>query len=466
MRKFLIVAAALWFSTANALTFEEVKDIVVRNDIKTIGDLLSRLPAEYRAEFTLMMKSQSLQGAGINYPRVIMTGTDGRLLMAFNGDPSQKGYDSLELIQFRDDKARFDFFEIRFPEKDQNGRALNNLTNAEISKRNPAKCLACHSSDPRPNWEHYNKWPGAFMGNDDSDNLEPEFPPLDVYKTHMATVFPQHARYKYLEKAVEGYSKENEYGRPTQHNIFTTERIQRLNYLRVGRLLKSDPYYSAYKYLMVGMIACGDNVGNYVSYLPAHFPGFDVHVDNFAQTDFYDVFLKRKLYIHDLYPAFKTAAPFWTVPSFSTTHLSYSIVYDDPDLASHFDIRSSEYYGFNGGAAIPKDCAGLRDKSREALKNVPRPADEALTREQSQPKILKRCMECHTSGAIGSAGPHIPFDNVKRLKQHLNYEGYPHGGFLDEVVYRVSASGNQRMPPEGMSESDRSELTNYLRGIK
>lgn len=458
----LMLLCLVFAQVSQAQTYEDLKEIITKNDIKSIAALLPQLPKEYRSEFTLMMKSQSLQDASVNFPRVIMAGPDGRLLLAFNGDPAQKNYDSLEIIQYRDGTASFDFFEIRFPEKDQNGNPLNNLTKAEFSGRNPSKCLACHTSDPRPNWQHYPRWPGAFLGSDDRENLEPDLPDYQTYLSRLQNEFPQHPRYKHLEKVVEGYKYDG--FRHGERNIRVTERIYRLNYLRVARILKNDPYYGSYKFLMMGMLGCGRS--DYQDFLPAGFTSFSEAHDEFYQSHFDDVYIKRKLYIGDLYPDFRETKPFFTVPSTVSDHLSYGFVYGDQELEPNFRLKNDAIYGGQGGSAKVRDCDLLETQSKQALANVPMPADEAQAREQAQPKILKRCMECHTSGPVGMGAPHFPLDNVLRLKTHLSVDGYPRGNFYDEVIYRISAGGTPRMPPEGMSDSDRNELTNYLRGIK
>ncbi len=447
---------------AQAQTYEQLKDTIEKNDVKSIATLLPYLSKEYRAEFTLMMKSQSLQEASSDFPRVILSGQDGRLLLAFNGDASQKGFDKLEVIQFRDDSERFDFYEVRFPEKDQNGRPLNNLTKAEFSARNPAKCLSCHTSDPRPNWQHYARWPGAFLGNDDRTTDEGHLPEYDAYLPRLQNEFPRHDRYKYLENVVEGYKYDG--FRHGERNIHVTERIYRLNYLRVSRILKADPNYDAYKFLITGILGCGEKT--YEAYLPAGFPAFSQVIDDFYQNHFDDIYTKRKIYVGDLFPDFKSVRPFFTVPSRVSEPMSYGFVKGDPELEPYFTISTTNEYGFKGGEAEVKDCGALQRLSRQRLASVAHPEDEARAREQARPKILNRCMECHTSGGVGLGGPHVPFDDVARLKQHLNYSGYAHGKFFDEAVYRLSATGDQRMPPEGLSDRERAELVEYFRAVK
>jgi hypothetical protein len=459
MRILVLLSLTLFYSMpARALTYEDLVSFIETGKAKTISELLSRLPAEYRSEFTLMMRSRSLQDASSESPRVIMSGIDAKLIIAFNGDSRQKGFDKLEVIQFRDGTARFDFFEIQFPEKDDQGRPLNSLTRPQTSARNPAKCLSCHTSDPRPNWQHYNQWPGAFMGNDDFGNLEPELPSLEAYKKVIASDFPKHPRYKFLDKALEGYS-ESTTGRPTERNIKMTQRISVQNFKRVARLMKTDPYYEAYKYLVVGLMNCPD-LPNFV---PAGFPVYTYRRDRFGQPDFADIFVQRQLFVGDYFTDFKVATPFFTIPGQLMGPLTYPFMIGDADLESLAIFQNDYKYGMETPVAGQVRCAELMAKSKRALVNVPNPRSEISERNSARPAILNKCLSCHSSFEM--TGPHIPLDNTVRLKTHLKLTGYTRGTFFDELIYRISesASEKERMPPQGISKEDRQALTEYLK---
>lgn len=38
----------------------------------------------------------------------------------------------------------------------------------QISQRNPPQCARCHGTDPKPIWEEYDRWPGAYGEEDDA----------------------------------------------------------------------------------------------------------------------------------------------------------------------------------------------------------------------------------------------------------------------------------------------------------
>jgi hypothetical protein len=466
--KMLLVLLFMVSEVGRAETYEDLQEIIRTNHVNTIAELLPHLSSQMKRQFTLVMKSRSLQEGSPEYPRVILYGDNAKLLLAFNGDSKQLGYDRMEVIQYRDQEAKFEFFEIQFPEKDDEGKPLNNLSEPKFSSANQAKCLSCHTSDPRPNWEHYFTWPGVFMGADDSANTpeDASFPSAEKFLQTAPALYAKHPRYKNLERLVEGYnSTDSGDGRATNKNINMTERVGVLNYRRVARILRQDPYYQNYKYMIALSISCLP--GDWEQGTPQDFPSFKPRVDGFGQTDFSGVYRRRGLSMADLYGNFKSPAPFFTLPSYLTNRLVEPIVYDDPDLAPYFTVREDQYNGLTTPVAEPKDCKGLAEASLKALSsNVPNPKDEIDARLASQPKIVKRCMSCHT-GELTLVGPHIPFDNLIRLKSHLSAQNYEHGSFKDELLYRISESAapKNRMPPEGISEKERSQLQDFIQRL-
>ncbi len=158
-------AAAL---DGETLSYEDLVGLVSAHDVRSIEELLPLLPQDYRSEFTLMHDSLSLQPSTFESPRVIMTGPRATLVIAFSSDPEAFRYNVLEIIQFREDGAPgdppnpatpargFEFREIVFSDLDPPGPPA-------FGPANPPLCFSCHGgSDPRPNWEVYSQWPGAY----------------------------------------------------------------------------------------------------------------------------------------------------------------------------------------------------------------------------------------------------------------------------------------------------------------
>lgn len=150
-----------------SFTYEDLVNLIKSNNIHSIESLLPVLPISLRSRFTFFEDSLSLQKADSMHPRVIMFGSDGKLTCTFNGNPKLQGFDTIECYQFRDKTATFDFREIEFPSEE------NNLTSVIFSESNRrargnVSCTSCHSTDPRPNWDSYDRWHGAYGEFDDS----------------------------------------------------------------------------------------------------------------------------------------------------------------------------------------------------------------------------------------------------------------------------------------------------------
>lgn len=161
MRVILFALLALCLRAQAAFDYETFAQRLRDHKVQTVEDALGELPAEMWQYYVLIRDSRSLQGASREFPRVILSGLDGSLLVAFQGDPGLAGHDNLEMIQVRDGGQRFEMRQIRFPD------GKNGLHAPEFSDANPAQCLACHRADPRPNWEQYSTWTGSFGEQDD-----------------------------------------------------------------------------------------------------------------------------------------------------------------------------------------------------------------------------------------------------------------------------------------------------------
>ncbi len=101
--------------------------------------------------FVLLHKSQSLQKASAEYPRVILF--DGGVAMAFSDHPGQAGR-RVEMIETEPGTYKMTFREISFS------------SSGTVSfDAEPKSCIACHGSPARPIWSPYDFWAGAFGSN-------------------------------------------------------------------------------------------------------------------------------------------------------------------------------------------------------------------------------------------------------------------------------------------------------------
>ncbi|NBX75289.1 MAG: hypothetical protein EBQ92_01895 [Proteobacteria bacterium] len=120
-------------------------------EVKTVEELLEKLPEAYRTFFVLQYDSHSNHSSNATHPRVIFFGPDAKLLLAFSGLPSDSFYETAEMIEYEPTTASYSFYSIHFQTQEP--------AQVEI---NPQDCYRCHGADPKPNWEPYSLWPGAF----------------------------------------------------------------------------------------------------------------------------------------------------------------------------------------------------------------------------------------------------------------------------------------------------------------
>ena len=221
-------------------TMDSLRGLISKNQITTIEELLPLLPAELRANFTLMYESGSIQSGSKKKPRAILFSKDGKFSLTFNAgdEPKQIGNDKIEVMQFDDQRKKFELFELGFSGKGP----------PKISEANPQKCLACHHNEPRPIWGGYPQWPGAYGSTDDElDALQGERRPFRKFRKFAET----QPRYKNL--IFDSQSKNYPYLRDkssnfdVRPNLRLTKAMAQLNSQRVMELLRKSPSYPEYR---------------------------------------------------------------------------------------------------------------------------------------------------------------------------------------------------------------------------
>ena len=220
-------------SLAESFKYENLVDLIKNNHLQHLEEVLPLLPEEMRSHYTLMRKSRSLQEASDLGPRVIMFGRNAKLTCAFNGDSQQRGFDSLECFQFREESNSFDFRQIQFPTEE------NKLLEVQYSEPNRTvdktiSCSGCHMADPRPNWDSYSHWPGAYGEDDDN-------PQGDVGYSKFVAIRGGHPRYKWLIQ--DGYPEApymggDHFDADNRPNLQLSEAIGRLMGLRDQRMME------------------------------------------------------------------------------------------------------------------------------------------------------------------------------------------------------------------------------------
>lgn len=153
-------------------------------EVKTVEELLQKLPEAYRTFFVLQYDSHSNHSSNDTHPRVIFFGPDAKLLVAFSGLPSDSFFNTAEMIEYEPTTASYNFYSIHFEEKAPN--------HVEV---NPQDCLRCHGFDPKPNWESYSLWPGAFGSL--HDRVLPGTKEHHSFQEFLKT-YQQSSRYQFL----------------------------------------------------------------------------------------------------------------------------------------------------------------------------------------------------------------------------------------------------------------------------
>lgn len=227
-------------------TFELVQGLIEKCDLRDFDSLLPLLPKTYRSKTVLMHDSRSQQSASLELPRAVIYGQDASFILTFTGDPSKPDYQQIEMIQFRDTKStkgkpEFDFRKVTFPAKGSSEKAI-------VSEKNPAECLTCHRDPPRPNWDSYPLWPGAFGATEDLGQWEVKA--LNAF----AETRKRHPRYKHVSAETKrNSSNEIEVAGPlelTQHLHLKMQQV-------IAARIKAAPAYPTYRFALMGqLIGC------------------------------------------------------------------------------------------------------------------------------------------------------------------------------------------------------------------
>ncbi|MGE0172613.1 MAG: hypothetical protein AB7T49_07510 [Oligoflexales bacterium] len=191
---FIILMAGLPVRAQEVVpTFEGIKEHILNFEAAnpgktlTIPEVLSSLPERFRAGFTLVYDSNSLQGSTSQSPRAILFGDDASSLITFNGDASLRGNDSLEFAYLNETTGEIVFRFIKFPAGDAN------TGHVVVSEPNPPLCMGCHGYNPHFIWEQYPTWPRTFGSRWDMLDFS-ELQMFDAFRQGAAT----HPRYKNL----------------------------------------------------------------------------------------------------------------------------------------------------------------------------------------------------------------------------------------------------------------------------
>jgi hypothetical protein len=487
MRVLSCVAVCLVLRVAQALpadrfTFQSLHDLIANHRVESVEQLLAVLPQDLRAHYTLVFSSRSLQDASLQSPRAILFGTDALLIITFNGERTQRGYESVETMEFSTETNTFSFREISFT-SDSSPAA------PQISDPNPARCVACHDNPARPIWDTPPVWPGVYGERYGAGLSSAELRGIRGFLSSQ----PTHARYRYLldsntladrdrylSNARASYNGQS----VEPPNSQLSALLATLNVRSILARLAKRPAFSAHLHVLLA--AADDTCGSISDFYPA-FMRNDIAEEirqfsaSTAAADRRQALSKtvRRAGRTDARtglarPTELTALRFvaerslgvptqrWTLAfergSYDLSAPPGAVTFEralfnwlartDPELAV-----VASYRAYNESDAY---CSHLRRASQASLTDwytthdtstrsarAADGADNPNEERTSTSALLQTCIGCHSS----DIAPRLPFSAPELLATRLRAGHYPHGRLLDEILFRLTPrAGPDRMP--------------------
>jgi len=380
-------------ASASGMDYATFARLIRERGVTSVEEALALLPPEMRINYTLVHLSRSIQQGSLESPRVLLFGTDARLVVTFNGSPEETNYDKLELLSFDDATETFELRSIEFGDT------------VHFSEANPTVCTACHRADPQPIWKDYGspnessghgQWKGTYG---ESHDFVPEA--LQPALLRFWAAAPQHPRYRHLLRDPESdlfpFQPSGEQLR-WQHRFRPNNRISRLlarlNARRIARMLTESEHFRARQNLVLSwFLGCDEwwedpTLADEIRRLFAerfpeadHRPLYD-DLRSVSPEDHYVIpFMLEKLFTGlDVYqwnmsivtpPANRFHEGVHTIDQLIAGRLLERLATEDPTLAPYYRAVSfEEAYGAPlvtmiqpGGAIWPGELSQLYDRS-------------------------------------------------------------------------------------------------------
>lgn len=136
------------------MTIDGLYDYMKKNNIHTITQLLNALPVHYKNNFSLVEVTRGEGQSSLKYPRIVLFGPDGHLLMNISTKPDDPKHELLDCAELNDENGTWEFSQFDFTEE------------KPVLHRSPESCIRCHGQNPRPTWGANLEWPGVFGDNE------------------------------------------------------------------------------------------------------------------------------------------------------------------------------------------------------------------------------------------------------------------------------------------------------------
>jgi len=495
--------------------------------VQDLSELMPLLPQELLSNFTFVYQSRSPHGElGENsvdplHPRILLFSKDGRLTMAFTGNPGKPGFNTLEVVHFEEPKARFELSQFVLPAA--GGAADNGLIN-------PPQCLRCHGVDPKPITDSYPLWPGFYGSVRDTFPKESE--ELLWYRKFLKEQSKQ-GLYRFLNwpngTSVPPYLDPKRYNRNTveaplgEMKFLPNTRLgmawTELNRKRIQRKLKGASEYSHFRYaLLSGLLNCtklpistaadeavyrdiyyeNEDRLQRLGYRPKG-PGKDAlsmmelgmyhnlseieYVARVLQLDSSDWSLAYESQSSSFFDGILSSAygttDYYLKEDFVQEMLR-DLAKEDPAFKPYFRTYTAypnnQSFGerLDIGSALGA-CKLLKQRQDENSLALPVFASPVIKEEtQSAPELLEhlrvsqspfeRCAHCHETSTALLAGRKIPFSSPNKLSSVLHSLSKSGRPMIEEIQIRISLHGIGQMPPRGerLTQTQIKQLTDYL----
>ena len=135
------------------MTISGLQRFIEEEQIHSISELLNHFPVHFRTNFSLVELTRATGQSSLKYPRIILFGSDGRLLMNVGTKPDDPKYNILDIAELHK-TGQWEFSSFDFSGEQP------------TLDKNPESCLECHGREnPRPFWGTNQDWPGVFGDN-------------------------------------------------------------------------------------------------------------------------------------------------------------------------------------------------------------------------------------------------------------------------------------------------------------
>ncbi|WP_231758623.1 hypothetical protein [Microbulbifer elongatus] len=136
------------------MSIDGIQQFIERENIRSIDALLNYFPEHYRTNFSLVEHTRATGQSNLQYPRIVLFGTDGRFLLNVGTKPDDPKYHLLDVAELHEPSGHWEFSVFDFSgDKPQ-------------LQRNDTSCAECHGTEnSRPVWGSNMEWPGVFGDN-------------------------------------------------------------------------------------------------------------------------------------------------------------------------------------------------------------------------------------------------------------------------------------------------------------